>query len=87
MSFDFPGEIAGHERPGECAGSSHDGGWPRGPHPCRVAQYRLDACTGVGALLIRSKPFSVLKARPPELKHSLLARPKGASVLRDCWTH
>ena len=35
-------------------------------------------------MLIRSKPLSVLKARPPELKHSLLARSKGASVLRDC---
>ena len=78
------GRDSGHERPGECACSSHDGVWPLGPHPCRVARYRLDVRNGVGALLIGSKPFSVLKARPPELKHSLLARPKGASVLRDC---
>ena len=60
------------------------GSAPLEPHPRRVARYRLDACTGVGALLIGSKPFSTLKAWPPELKHSLLARSKGASVLRDC---
>ena len=35
-------------------------------------------------MLIGSKPLSMLKERPPELKHSLLARSKGASVLRDC---
>ena len=68
------GRDSGHVRPGECTVSSHDGGWPWGPYPCRVARYRLDACTGVGALLIRSKPLSVLKARPPELKHSFTAR-------------
>jgi len=43
------GRDSGHERPGECACSSHDGGWPLGPHPCRVARYRLDVRTGVGA--------------------------------------
>ena len=60
--------------------SSHDGGWPLGPHPRRVARYRLDVRTGGGALLIRSKPFSVLKARPPELKQGLTARAEDASV-------
>ena len=45
-----------------------------------VGIHRLDACTGVGALLIRSKPFSVLKARPPELKQGLTARAEDASV-------
>ena len=75
------GRDSARERPGECAGSSHDGVWPWGPHPRSVARYRLDVRTGVGALLIGSKPLSTLKARPPELKHGLKARTKDASVL------
>ena len=77
----FPGEIVAMSGLGSAPCSSHDGGWPLGPHPRRVARYRLDVRTGAGALLIRSKPFSVLKARPPELKQGLKARTKGASVL------
>ena len=50
------------------------------PYCKTPALYRLDVRTGAGALLIRSKPFSVLKARPPELKQGLTARAEDASV-------
>ena len=42
---------SGHEQPGECTGDSHDGGWPWGSPPGRVAWSRLDAHTGLGTVL------------------------------------
>ena len=75
------GRGSGHEQPGECSGDSHDGGWPWGAPLGRMAWPRLDAHTGLGTVLFGSKPLSTLNAQPPELKHGLLARSEGASVL------
>ena len=75
------GRGSGHEQPGECSWDSHDGGWPWGAPPGRMAWSRLDAHTGLGTVLIGWKPLSTLNPQPPELKHGLLARSEGASVL------
>ena len=83
----FPGEIVAVSDLGSApaVGSRHDGGWPLGPHaPLAALRDRDGMRAPWGGRLVDpfSKPLSVLnKARPPELKHSLLARSKGASVL------
>ena len=77
------GRDSGHERPGECACSSHDGGWPLGRHPCRVARYRLDVRTGVGACSFGSVLHLLPQGAPPALMRPSLTRPKVASMLRE----
>ena len=57
------------------------GRWGTPPSPrCAIQTGCAHRCR-VGAVLIGSKPLSTLKARPPELKHSLKALTKDASVL------
>ena len=46
----------------------------------RMAWSRLDAHTGLGTVLIGSKPLSTLNAQPPELKLCFKAWTQGASV-------
>jgi hypothetical protein len=59
------------------------GGGARGAPPLAalLAWSRLDPRTGSGTVLIGSKPLSTLNAQPPELKHCVIARLEGASVL------
>ena len=76
------GRGSGHEQPGECSGDSHDGGWPWGAPPGRVAWSRLDAHTGLGTVLFGSGLNPRSSGARPALVSQSLARRQVVRVLR-----